>query len=69
MPQRKVGIIGQLATAIDTGAVKNASLVSLFDVVPANIEALKKKLGSKPGVFTDFEKFVKTHCDIIIEAA
>lgn len=75
MPQRKVGIIGcgtigsQLATAIDTGAVKNASLVSLFDVVPANIGALKKKLGSKPGVFTDFEKFVKTDCDIIVEAA
>ncbi|WP_415283392.1 aspartate dehydrogenase [Candidatus Nitrososphaera sp. FF02] len=75
MPQRKVGIIGcgtigsQLATAIDTGAVRNAGLVSLFDAVPANIEALKKKLGSKPGVFTDFEKFVKTDCDIIVEAA
>jgi aspartate dehydrogenase len=75
MPQRKVGIIGcgtigsQLATAIDTGAVKNTGLVSLFDIIPTNIEALKRKLVSKPGVFTDFEKFVKTDCDIIVEAA
>ncbi len=75
MPQRKVGIIGcgtigsQLATAIDTGAVRNASLVSLFDVVSASMQALQQKLKAKPADFTDFEKFVKTDCDIIVEAA
>lgn len=75
MPQRKVGIIGcgtigsQLAVAVDTGAVKNASLVSLFDVVSGNIRALQHKLGAKPAAFTDFAKFAETDCDIVVEAA
>lgn len=75
MPQRKVGIIGtgtiggQLAVAIDTGAVGNAVLVSLFDVASANMQALQQKLHAKPAAFTDFEGFVRTDCDIIVEAA
>jgi aspartate dehydrogenase len=75
MPQRKVGIIGcgtiggQLAVAIDTGAVRNAGLVSLFDVVSANMQTLQQKLNARPAVFTDFEEFVRTDCDIIVEAA
>jgi aspartate dehydrogenase len=75
MPQRKVGIIGcgtigsQLALAIDTGAVGNASLVSLFDVVSGNMQALTQRLQVKPRAFADFEEFVRTDCDIIVEAA
>lgn len=75
MPQRKVGIIGcgtigsQVAVAIDTGAVRNAGLVSLFDVVSSNMQALQQKLNARPAVFTDFEKFARTDCDIIVEAA
>lgn len=75
MPQRKVGIIGtgtiggQLAVAIDTGAVGNAVLVSLFDVASANMQTLQQKLHAKPAAFTDFEGFVRTDCDIIVEAA
>lgn len=75
MAQRKVGIIGcgtigsQLAIAIDTGAVRNASLVSLFDIAQPSVQVLKEKLRTGPAAFTDFEKFVKTDCDIVVEAA
>ncbi|WP_337862602.1 aspartate dehydrogenase [Nitrososphaera sp.] len=74
--ERKVGIIGcgtiggQLAMAIDGGSVGNASLVSLFDAVPGSAEGLKKKLlRSKPSSHADFERFVGTGCDIVVEAA
>lgn len=75
MPARRVGIIGcgtigsQLAIAVDTGAVRNASLASLFDVVQNSAQALKQKLRTSPPAFSDFDDFMKTDCDIIVEAA
>jgi aspartate dehydrogenase len=75
MPERKVGVIGcgtiggQLAVSVDTGAVSNATLVSLFDIIPGNAEALKGRLRSGPSAHADFERFVGTGCDIVVEAA
>ncbi|AIF83759.1 aspartate dehydrogenase [Candidatus Nitrososphaera evergladensis SR1] len=76
MPARKVGIIGcgtigsQLAIAVDTGAVRNASLVSLFDVVQNSAQVLKQKLNTGPSAYSSFDDFIKkTDCDIVVEAA
>jgi aspartate dehydrogenase len=77
MTAKKVGIIGcgtiggQLAMAIDAGSVKNATLVSLFDVVQGSAQALKQKLRtSNVSAHTDFDSFISsTDCDIVVEAA
>jgi aspartate dehydrogenase len=75
MPARKVGIIGcgtigsQLALAVDTGAVRNASLASLFDVVQNSVQALRQKLSTSPPAYSNFDDFIKTDCDIVVEAA
>ena len=75
MTAKKVGIIGcgtiggQLAMAVDAGSVKNATLVSLFDVVQGSAESLKQKLRTDVSAHDDFEKFITTDCDIIVEAA
>jgi aspartate dehydrogenase len=75
MPERKVGVIGcgtigsQLAISVDTGAVSNAVLVSLFDIAPGSAESLKGRLRSAPSAHADFERFVGTGCDIVVEAA
>lgn len=75
MPQRRVAVIGcgtigsELATAIDTGAIKNATLVSLFDIVEGSAQALKNRLRSTPSAHSNFQEFVSTDCDIVVEAA
>jgi aspartate dehydrogenase len=76
MAAKKVGVIGcgtigrELAIAIDTGAVQNSSLVSLFDVVEGNAQSLRAKLGSsQPLTFSSFEEFIKTDCKLVAEAA
>lgn len=75
MPARKVGIVGcgtigsQLAASVDSGSVGNATLVSLFDIVPGSADALKAKLRSAPSAHVDFERFIGTSCDIVVEAA
>jgi aspartate dehydrogenase len=74
---KRVGIIGcgtiggQLAMAIDSGSVKNATLVSLFDVVQGSAQALKLKLRTGDvSAHTDFDSFISsTDCDIVVEAA
>ena len=77
---RKIGIIGcgtigsELALAIDSGKVENASLVALFDIVNSIAKQLKSKLqNSNPVVFSDFLEFVSStsfiQSDIIVEAA
>ncbi|HEX6067531.1 MAG TPA: aspartate dehydrogenase [Nitrososphaera sp.] len=72
---KRVGIIGcgtigsQLALAVDSGQVKNATLVSLFDVVKGNAQGLSSKLKSAPKAFDDFAKFMSQACDIVVEAA
>jgi aspartate dehydrogenase len=75
MPKRRVGIIGcgtigsQLAVAVDTGKVGNASLVSLFDTVQNNVYGLKQKLRSIPSIYSSIDDFLSSDCDIVVEAA
>jgi aspartate dehydrogenase len=72
---KRVAIIGcgtigsQLAFAVDKGQVKNASLVSLFDVVKANAQSLSSSLRNVPCAYDDFDSFISHNCDIVVEAA
>ncbi|HET7389416.1 MAG TPA: aspartate dehydrogenase [Nitrososphaeraceae archaeon] len=77
---RGVGIIGcgtigtELALAIDTGRVKNASVVALFDGVNQVALSLQYRLrNNNPRTFTDFEEFISSSSfrdtDIIVESA
>jgi len=64
------GTIGtHLAMAIDSGRVANASVTGLFDIVDGNSRALKTRLKSTPQVYDNFDWFVDSTADIIIEAA
>jgi aspartate dehydrogenase len=75
MPEINVGLVGcgtigsQLAMAVDSGKVANASLVSLFDVVENNAQGLKSKMRSKPRAYLDFDRFISSDIDIVVEAA
>ncbi len=54
MPEKNVGLIGcgtigtQLALAIESGNIANASLLGLFDIVNSNAKNLKSGLKSNP---------------------
>jgi aspartate dehydrogenase len=76
----RVGIIGcgtigtELAMAIDSGRVKNASVVALFDWVNQVVLSLQYRLrNNNPRIFTDFEEFISSSSfrdtDIIVESA
>ncbi len=75
MPGRRVGIVGcgtigsQLALAVDSGKVANASLSALFDVAEANANTLKSKTMSNPTVYSDFGQFIDSEIDLVVEAA
>jgi aspartate dehydrogenase len=75
MPKKNVGLIGcgtigrHLALAIESRTIVNASLVGLFDVVDSNAKSLQSKLKSSPKVHPDFNSFIDSPADIIIEAA
>jgi len=75
MPKKTIGLMGcgtigtPLAMAIDSGRVANASLSGLFDIVEENARDLKTKLKNTPQVYHDFDRFVDSTADIIIEAA
>lgn len=75
MPKKTIGLMGcgtigtHLAMAIDSGRVANASLTGLFDIVDGNSRALKTRLKSTPQVYDNFDRFVDSNADIIIEAA
>ncbi|HEX6252735.1 MAG TPA: aspartate dehydrogenase [Nitrososphaera sp.] len=75
MPKKNVGLIGcgtigtHLALAIESRTIANASLIGLFDVVDSNAKSLKSKLKSSPEVHPDFNSFIDSPADIIIEAA
>jgi len=75
MAKKKVGLLGcgtigsQLALAVDSDKIANASLVGLFDVSESNIQNLKAKLSSSPKSYSDFSSFLATGADIVIEAA
>lgn len=75
MPKKTIGLMGcgtigtHLAMAIDSGRVTNASVTGLFDIVDGNSRALKTRLKSTPQVYDNFDRFVDSTADIIIEAA
>jgi len=75
LPSRRVGLIGcgtigsQLAIAIDSGKVSNATLVSLFDVVAENAQSLQGRLEHRAEIFGDFDRFLQSEIDTIVEAA
>jgi aspartate dehydrogenase len=72
---KRIGIIGcgtigsQLASVVDAGQVKNANLVSLFDIVTGSAKNLSSKLQGAPRAFDDFEGFMSQDCDVVVEAA
>jgi aspartate dehydrogenase len=75
MARKKVGIVGcgtiggQLAAAVDSDKIANASLVALFDISEVNLQNLKAKLHSNPGAYSDFATFLASGADIIVESA
>src|SRR5215475_9979893 len=77
---QKIGIVGcgtigtEIASAIDAGNVKNASLVVLFDRLSSPPKKLRKKLpNSNPLAFSKLSEFFSSaalsEADIIVEAA
>jgi len=71
-----VGIIGcgaigtTLAEAFDTGIIKNAELVAVFDIYEDHMENLVKRLKHKPKKYYEFETFLQNgKTEIIVEAA
>ena len=75
MPKKNVGLMGcgtigtHMALAIESGSIANASLVGLYDIVDANAKSLKSKLKSSPEVYPDFDRFIDSPTEIVIEAA
>jgi aspartate dehydrogenase len=75
MPKKNVGLLGcgtigtQLALAIDSGNIANASLAGVFDIAISNAKSLKSKLTSNPELHPDFDRLINSSADIIIEAA
>ncbi len=75
MPKKNVGLLGcgaigtQLALAIDSGNIANASLAGVFDIAINNAKSLKSKLTSNPELHRDFDRLINSSADIIIEAA
>jgi aspartate dehydrogenase len=69
------GTIGrEIAIAIDSGKVNNATIVTLVDSVDHRADTLRSNLqNSNPSTFTDFSKFAYSSsfkdADIIVEAA
>lgn len=75
MPKKNVGLLGcgaigtQLALAIESGNIANASLAGLFDIAISNAKSLKSQLTSDPELYPDFDMLINSSADIIIEAA
>jgi aspartate dehydrogenase len=75
MPNKRVGLLGcgtigsQLAIALDTGKVMNASLVSLFDIAENNLQSVSSKMVGNPATYSDFREFIASNIDIVVEAA
>jgi len=77
---KKVALIGcgtigrEIAIAVDSGKVNNATIVTLVDSVERLAQTLRSNLqNSNPSTFTDFSKFIDSSSfkdiDIIVEAA
>src|ERR671938_405729 len=75
MQNKKVGLLGcgtigsELAIAVDTGSVANASLASLFDIAEDSIQRLASKLQSNPNTYLEFGEFISSNIDVVVETA
>ncbi|HZT34585.1 MAG TPA: hypothetical protein VFA15_01595, partial [Nitrososphaera sp.] len=75
MRSRRIGLVGcgtigaELALAVDKGTVRNASIVSLFDIERTNSERLASRLSRKPAVHESLDEFFAGDFDLLIEAA
>lgn len=75
MPKRNIGIIGcgsigsNLALAVESGSVTNASILALFDLLERNAKNLKSRLKSSPTIYDEFQSFLDSDVDLIVEAA
>ncbi len=75
MAEKRVGLVGcgtigsRLALAVDSGKVPNASITALFDVMPQNAVTLGEKLGRRPNAYRDFDEFLRSDADIMVETA
>lgn len=75
MPKRNIGIIGcgsigsNLALAVESGSVTNASILALFDLLERNAKNLKSRLKSSPEIYDEFQSFLDSDVDLIVEAA
>jgi aspartate dehydrogenase len=75
MNVRHVGLIGcgtigrHLAQSIDSGSVPNAVLTSLFDMKRENAESLRVSLEKGCKVCSEFEEFLNSGIDLVVEAA
>jgi aspartate dehydrogenase len=75
MPKKTVGLVGcgtigtDLALAIESGSIRNARLGALFDAIDSNIKGLRAKLKTEVRAYHDFDEFVGSKIDIVIEAA
>lgn len=75
MRTKNVGLLGcgtigsQLAIAVDKGKISNASIVSLFDIEEKSMRDLQSRLINIPSTYSNFEEFVSSDIDIVVEAA
>lgn len=75
MPKKTVGLVGcgtigtDLALAIESGSIRNARLGALFDAIDGNIKGLRAKLKTEVRAYHDFDEFIGSKIDIVIEAA
>jgi aspartate dehydrogenase len=69
------GTIGkEIALAVDSGKIKNASIVALFDKVRNAADELSSNLhNSSPHIYFDFSEFISSpsfrNTDVVVEAA
>jgi aspartate dehydrogenase len=69
------GTIGkEIAFAVDSGKIKNASIVALFDKIKSAAEDLSSNLhNSNPHIYSEFSEFISSpsfrDTDVVVEAA
>jgi aspartate dehydrogenase len=64
------GTIGsELANAIDSGKIPDASLASIYDVSSARSDSLASRLTKRAHIAERFDEFINSDFDLMIEAA
>ncbi|HEY1248712.1 MAG TPA: aspartate dehydrogenase [Nitrososphaera sp.] len=75
MPKKNIGILGcgsigsNLALSVDSGSVTNATIRAVFDIVENNAKNLKSKMKGKIEVHSEFQSFLDSSIDLVVEAA